>query len=297
MDIIIYLCIFIVSAIVFYFIGRKTTKREDKLSNDEVLRQRALIQEQIDDKKQILHELKNEETVQRYEAIENAKKIADEFYNQKIEMIEKDIEQAREEKLRSLEDELNQKLEAVAAVSSDLCSLKTTYASAIEAMRREQTVEEHPEIYCMQFADDELHDMDYLNQIKPKLRHPEILGKVIWSTFMQKKYNNFATTILGPNDVCGVYKITDQLTREAYIGQSLNIKTRWRDHMKCGVGATSASSSNQLYAAMRRDGIENFSFELLDECPKEDLYAKEKYFIELYQTDKVGLNSTRGNEG
>lgn len=46
---------------------------------------------------------------------------------------------------------------------------------------------------------------------------------------------------------------------------------------------------------MQTDGIENFSFELLVECPKEDLNKQEKYFIELYQSNVLGYNSTSGN--
>ena len=57
-----------------------------------------------------------------------------------------------------------------------------------------------------------------------------------------------------------------------------------------------ASNANQLYAAMRRDGVWNFSFELLESCNPEDLDAKERQFIDLYSADTVGLNSKRGNQ-
>lgn len=57
-----------------------------------------------------------------------------------------------------------------------------------------------------------------------------------------------------------------------------------------------ASNANQLYAAMRRDGVWNFSFELLESCSPEDLDVKERQFIDLYSADTVGLNSKRGNQ-
>lgn len=47
---------------------------------------------------------------------------------------------------------------------------------------------------------------------------------------------------------------------------------------------------------MRTDGIENFSFELLLECPREELDKQEKYFIELYESNVLGYNSTAGNK-
>ena len=190
-----------------------------------------------------------------------------------------------------LKEQYKQELEYV---QKELNSLKATRAAAVEAAKQEQTIADNPQDYSLVFDADELHDMDYLNQIKPKLRNPEIAGKVIWSTFIQKKYNNFAAKILGVDEVCGIYKITDQITKEAYIGQSVSIQTRWKDHIKSGIGAVKASASNQLYAAIKRDGIENFTFELLEACPREELNVKEKYFIGLYQTDVYGLNSTKG---
>ena len=45
---------------------------------------------------------------------------------------------------------------------------------------------------------------------------------------------------------------------------------------------------------MQEDGLENFSFELLEECPQNKLNEKEKYFIELYQADTLGYNGNKG---
>ena len=107
---------------------------------------------------------------------------------------------------------------------------------------------------------------------------------------------SFLAGILGQEEVCGVYKITDGLTGECYIGQSVKVKARFTEHIKCGIGAMPASNANQLYAAMKRDGIWNFYFELLTECSKEELNEKERQFIDIYSSDVVGLNSKRGNQ-
>ena len=42
------------------------------------------------------------------------------------------------------------------------------------------------------------------------------------------------------------------------------------------------------------DGLESFSFELLEECSRDELNEKEKYYISLYQSDKYGYNSNSG---
>ena len=44
-----------------------------------------------------------------------------------------------------------------------------------------------------------------------------------------------------------------------------------------------------------KDGLENFTFELLEKCTNTELNSKEKFYIELYQADKYGYNSKAGN--
>lgn len=283
----------IVACIVAFNIGKNSVEQPVKLHNEEILKERQLLEQEISYKKQESNRIEQDYQA-KLKIISDAKNSAEEAYNEKAKALEQKYQDLRASTTteyvilkQSLKDETDQ-------IQQELDSLKATRAAAIEAARQEQTIADNPQKYCLPFEADELHDIDYLNQIKPKLRNPEILGKVIWSTFIQKKYNTFAANILGQNEVCGIYKITDQISKEAYIGQSVSIQTRWKDHIKCGVGATKASSSNQLYAAMRRDGIENFSFELLEACSREELNNKEKYFIELYHSDTYGLNSTKG---
>jgi hypothetical protein len=51
-----------------------------------------------------------------------------------------------------------------------------------------------------------------------------------------------------------------------YIGQSVNIKERFREHIKCGLGI--GTSNNKLYSAMKREGVENFIFEIIETCDR-----------------------------
>ena len=45
---------------------------------------------------------------------------------------------------------------------------------------------------------------------------------------------------------------------------------------------------------MIQDGIWNFSWELLEQCPRSDLDEKEKFYINLYQSYEYGYNSNTG---
>ena len=131
--------------------------------------------------------------------------------------------------------------------------------------------------------------------MRPKLVFPQVVGKIIWSTFIKDKLKTLSDKLLDETRICGIYKITNIRTSECYIGQSVDVRKRWQQHCKEGVGAVSASNRNQLYTAMQNYGIYNFSFELLEKCNPEELNQKEAFYIQTYNSNKFGYNQTRGN--
>ena len=148
----------------------------------------------------------------------------------------------------------------------------------------------------MQTTEEEANDIKILEGIKPRLAKPRVLSMLIWSTFYQKQMNALCARVLGTEeDVCGIYKITNQITSEAYIGQAVDIAARWKEHAKCGLGIDTPAS-NKLYKAMLEYGITNFSWEILETCPREQLNEKEREYIDIYQTKAFGMNTTKGNK-
>lgn len=174
-----------------------------------------------------------------------------------------------------------------------LSKVRATRAAAVEAQLREQEIKDKLAFYCLQVSQADLSDIQVLENIKPRLNNPRILSMLIWSTYFQKPMTNLCNNILGLNTVCGIYKITNQTNGMCYVGQSVDTATRWKSHAKCGLGIDTPQG-NKLYAAMIKDGLWNFSFELLEKCSKEQLNEKEKYYIELYQSKDFGYNSSTG---
>ena len=88
----------------------------------------------------------------------------------------------------------------------------------------------------------------------------------------------------------GIYKITNKLNNKCYIGQSRNIEQRFRDHRKqCNVGKRTISTAIHKY------GVDNFSFEILQECNVEELNTLEIKYIEEYESyGEKGYNMTPG---
>lgn len=179
-------------------------------------------------------------------------------------------------------------------VRTQLENLKATHAAAIEAQRQEKIIKENKDKFRLNISDTQRNDVLVLERVKKELSNPRILSMLIWQTYFRDYMTELCNYILGNKTICGIYKITNQITDECYIGQSVDIGKRWKDHAKCGLDID-RPQGNKLYQAMIEDGIWNFTFELLEECPREKLNEKEKYFIELYQADAFGYNSTGGN--
>lgn len=92
----------------------------------------------------------------------------------------------------------------------------------------------------------------------------------------------------------GVYKITNTINDKSYIGISVDIERRWKDH-KLPYN-WNRESNKLLYRAFSKYDIQNFTFEVLEECKISELSEKEKYYIEKYDTLKNGYNATAGGE-
>lgn len=92
----------------------------------------------------------------------------------------------------------------------------------------------------------------------------------------------------------GIYKITNRINQKCYIGQSDNIKRRWKDHRGSAFNPNDADYNHPLYRSMRKHGIENFLFEVLEECSKDNLDDREIFYIAKYNSYEDGYNLTKG---
>ena len=91
----------------------------------------------------------------------------------------------------------------------------------------------------------------------------------------------------------GIYCITNLINGKKYIGQSRNIEKRWKKHRR---SINSKNNKTYLHNAFCKYGLDNFSFEVLEECKVEDLNEKEIYWISFYDTYKNGYNLTLGGD-
>ena len=88
--------------------------------------------------------------------------------------------------------------------------------------------------------------------------------------------------------ISGVYKITNTVTNECYVGSSVDIKRRWGDHKR--QSRWKQHPNSKLYIAFQQYGLDKFSFEIVEET--DNLKEREQYYIDLL---KPSYNHNRAN--
>lgn len=161
-----------------------------------------------------------------------------------------------------------------------------------EILRRRE-IEEKENFYCIQLSEASKRDIQLINSIRNEFSKIDILDKLIYDAYIKKPVDEMIKRVLEGRAPCGIYKITRLKTGEIYIGKSTDVKSRWQQHSKscyhCGT-----ISHSILHTTMEKDGIENFTWELLEEVEKHKLAEREKYWIDFYNSTTYGLNERRG---
>ena len=90
----------------------------------------------------------------------------------------------------------------------------------------------------------------------------------------------------------GIYKITNPIG-QVYIGQSRNVEKRLKSY-----NLDSTRGQKKLYTSFLEFGIDNHTFELIEECEVKDLSKRERFYQIFYNSVSNGLNVqlASGNE-
>jgi group I intron endonuclease len=94
---------------------------------------------------------------------------------------------------------------------------------------------------------------------------------------------------------CGIYKITNP-TSKIYVGQAINIVKRWSEY---SLNNSNLSKQPKIYRSLKKYGIDNHKFEIIEECNENQLNEREIYWGEYYNV--LGINGLNlrlgGSEG
>lgn len=246
-----------------------------------------------------------EQTQQAAQTIyEQSYTIANEKMNNSAEEMARKY-QAEEEKLKQEYLELaetqtkeyqakitNIQQEAILA-ESRLTELQSKLQSALEAAKRQEELELNIDKYKILLSTEEKNEILAFNSIAHLILNKRNLYMFLWTNYYSKRVNELAIRVLGDKPITGIYKITNIETQQVYIGQSKNIRERWREHCKAGL-QIDTPGNNKLYSNMIQYGLNNFTFELMEQCSINDLNERENYWIEFYKSCDYGLNGNKG---
>lgn len=212
--------------------------------------------------------------------IEEYRALTNDFFGAELDLKNQQLEQ------------LNKDLD----ITRNILEIERSKRDAInEEILRQRKIAEEQDFYKIHFTEADKKDIEILRPIAPRLQHPEVINKIIWSSYYQKPLAELRKRLLPNGDISGIYKITRIKTNEIYIGQSTSIDRRFQDHVKTALGVGTLANS-QFHRVMSEDGPENFYFEILEEVEKDKLRERESYYINWFKSDKFGLNTLSGDK-
>lgn len=266
--------------------------------------QRDQIKAEIVGKQTALQEISSK--VEIYEeqlramALTNAKRYEETLMNiakDKVKTEQEKIQKAAQESFEKAMAEMDIQAEAARAqieiLTKEIAEYSAKQAAINEAILRQRALEEQQDFYRVCLGPEAANDVEILKEARRNLKKPEIIDKIIYDNYIAKPVLEMIKRVLQNTTCSGIYKITCIKTGEIYIGKSVDIKSRWQQHCKSAFNCGTIAHS-LLHTKMKQYGIENFTFELVEQVPKEQLSEREKFYIDFYKTKETGLNERNG---
>lgn len=228
---------------------------------------------------------------------------------------------ALEKLLRDLKDKIStneqnlitiaqQKDFAAQSLDDCLAQLNSWQQTNKEAINRARSME-YGNGLLLGLSEREIFEIKKLKEVTELLVNPLAINKVIYEVYLRDKIKRLVE-IAGVAGKTGIYRIYElkqdggealdtELPSNAtsdsaetgnecctvqssavrcYVGKSVNIGERWATHLKRLIGADEAT--REVFYREAKDCLEDLRWELVEECSKEELSEKEKYWIEFY---------------
>lgn len=202
---------------------------------------------------------------------------------------EKDKEQLAVN-FQTFSDEINLKK---AALTEEIKAFEQRQAAIVAQFKKDEEVRKQRDFYHITLDALALSDIAKLKSMAPGFSRPEIFYKLLYETYYKTQIEELFKRVLeDKKDKGGIYKITNINDEKVYIGKTTKFIDRWRTHAKRGCNIERIAG--RIYDAMFKEGLENFTWEIVEVCPKEEQTEKEKYWIEFYHSDQYGYNIRKG---
>ena len=222
----------ICSLILFYKANQiKINKNKEQENYEQLLNKQiyqleqereTLINSQIHKKEEINQDLLEWQEYRKKEIeayIESQKQLADQTVNTVYESAQKQISDINND----IQNTRNTALQEKEQIQTEIDKLKASLSAGVEARLREQEKKDKINFYKLSISEADLADVKMLQNLKSSFHKPVVLSKLIWTQYFQKQMTELCDRVLGKKTICGIYKITNLLTEQCYIGQSVSI--------------------------------------------------------------------------
>ena len=221
-----------------------------------------------------------EKLIQKQQEIEKEVQTLDDKYNLTVVDYENKMFDIRC-KFEAEEQDLN----------SQIIQKRNEINALIEQFKKDEEARKEADFYRIPITPAAQNDINKLKGVAAQLNNPATLYKLIWKEYYENGFNAMIGRVLGNDkEKSGIYKITDIRNQMCYIGQTTNFKNRWRTHAKRAVKAEEGTS-NRLYQDMWENGLENYTFQIVEICGKDKLTEREKFYIDFFNSKEWGFNS------
>jgi len=226
--------------------------------------------------------------------------IAEQINLKKSQMV-KDLEteiELRKEQNRQLKIELakwieEEKLSAqiqVDQIQEWIEDWRSKQNAVVESYKKLDELKNKDSHHRISLSDDEEVELIELNKAISKLKNPLPFRKAVYDIYYKPKINELVLRVIGQRKITGIYKITHIDSGRTYVGQSVDIGNRWKQHAKRGSGAEPLTA-NKLYPAMLEFGLEAFHFEVIEEIADNNkLNEAEKYWQDYFKAQEFGYS-------
>ena len=311
---------FIIAIVLFlagYIVAKKSIQLEQKTIDDEYFLDKYKIENEITQlKKQQeiesrhLQDLHNQAEEAGRAHYEKTMELVNNNIARDIDALEAEYQQHKDDYKQEFLDILKEMANNFTQVSSDyqkvldelklqhdqkvqeLNDISDKIAAAVESNKRALLDETDNQFYRCCISESFQKEIKHLRSIEPYLMDTRPLCKIIWESYYRNSCSALLDRLTKGEKISGIYKITNLNNNKVYIGQAVNIAERLRTHIKAGIGIDPTNS--ELYKDMKKIGVENFTFEILEECPPSMLNDKEKFWISFYHGQDFGYNITKG---
>lgn len=212
---------------------------------------------------------------------------------ERIVQLEAEIQRQKNELDVQLLEKKKEIAEQVVLIEKTLLDAQSKQNAILQMYKEQEAEEDVQRFHSVLLMQEDINDIHELTLICEKIRNKTAVNKLIWDIFLKNPVDEMLDRVYGKGKQAGIYSILHKENHKRYIGQSVDVRQRVKNHIKGSLGL--GNIADQLvHTAIREDGIENFIFEFIEPCEKSDLNEREKYWISYFSSNEYGYNKTKG---